>query len=388
MAKSKKRADGLYQKNIVIGRNADGSYKRKTVYGKTLKELEERIAEIKSQLKMGIRIYDDSTFRELSEVWINNYRPTMNTTWAYQQERLLNLHILPYIGDVMVKKLTKFDMQSRINTMREEGYATSTMKKVRNISAQILEVAMDKKIVFENPFKKIAVAELAPNARRALSEQEIDLITRTWSGHKMGYAAMTMLYCGLRRGEVLALDWSDIDLSNKIIKVTKSVAYLSNQPIMKGPKSMAGIRNVPIPDFLVEIFKSLVKSNPTFLTSTQGERMSDIAYRRAWASYEYYLNKKAGGCGAVGGKGKVIVIDHITAHMLRHTYASLLYDAGVDIKSAQRFLGHSDIETTLEIYTHLTKHKEDEAVHSINKHFEERFISKKQKQRDKDDRER
>jgi len=114
--------------------------------------------------------------------------------------------------------------------------------------------------------------------------------------------------------------------------------------------------------------------------------MSDMAYFRAWDSYEAYLNIKAGGHGAIGGKRKVVVLDHITAHMLRHTYASLLYDAGVDIKSAQRYLGHSDIETTLEIYTHLTKHKEDEAVQSINKHFEERFISKKQ--RNDDDRER
>lgn len=323
MAKSKRRADGLYQKNIVIGRNADGSYKRKTIYGKTQKELEERIAEVKNQLKIGIHIDDDSTFRELSEVWVSNYRPKMNTPWAYQQERFLHLHILPYIGDMKVKKLTKFDMQTRINAMREEGLATSTMKKVRNIAAQILEVAMDKKIVLENPFKKVTVTEIPPNERRALSEEEINLITGTWSGHKIGYAAMTMLYCGLRRGEVLALDWSDIDFTNKIIKITKAVSFLSNQPIIKGPKSEAGIRDVPIPDFLIEILKGVEKNNSIFLPNTQGERMSDVSYRRAWRSYEYYLNLKAGGRGAVGGKSKVVVIDHITAHMLRHTYASL-----------------------------------------------------------------
>lgn len=242
--------------------------------------------------------------------------------------------------------------------------------------------------MIENPFKSIAVTEIPPKDRRALSEKEIDLITRTWSRHKMGYAAMTMLYCGLRRGEVLALNWSDIDVINKIIKVTKAVTFLSNQPIIKGPKSKAGIRDVPIPDFLIEVFKSIVKTSPIFLTSTQGGRMSDIAYRRAWGSYEYYLNIKAGGHGAVGGKRKLVVTDHITAHMLRHTYASLLYDAGVDIKSAQRYLGHSDIETTLEIYTHLTKHKEDEAVHAINKHFEGRFINKNMKLHDKDNRDR
>lgn len=103
--------------------------------------------------------------------------------------------------------------------------------------------------------------------------------------------------------------------------------------------------------------------------------MTGTAYKRAWDSYENYLNTQAGGMPAVWGNTKCVVIDHITAHMLRHTYASLLYEAGVDVKSAQRFLGHSDIETTLEIYTHLSRRKEAEAVKSINSHFEDRFIN-------------
>lgn len=82
MAKTKKRADGLYQKQIIIGRNSDGSYKRKSVYAKTLKELDEKLANIKHQIQIGIRIDDDSTFLQIANVWLDNYRVINNTPWA------------------------------------------------------------------------------------------------------------------------------------------------------------------------------------------------------------------------------------------------------------------------------------------------------------------
>ena len=80
------------------------------------------------------------------------------------------------------------------------------------------------------------------------------MLFRSWKEHRIVYGALTMLYCGLRRGELLALDWSDVDFENKVIHVTKSVIFNKNQPIIKGPKSKAGIRDVPIPDFLIEVF--------------------------------------------------------------------------------------------------------------------------------------
>ena len=375
MAKTKKRADGLYQKQIIIGRNSDGSYKRKSVYAKTLKELDEKLANIKHQIQIGIRIDDDSTFLQIANVWLDNYRVINNTPWATNQRRLVFKYLIPCFGDGKVKNLTKFDLQTLINKMRDDGYSTSTMKKVRDIAVQIMAVAVDKKIIVSNPFKGVIVPEVPKKERRALSDNEIALISQTWQGHRLGYAALTMLYCGIRRGELLALDWKDIDFENRILHITKAVIFNKNQPIIKQPKSKAGIRDIPIPDFLIKIYKSIPKESSAFLTTAQGERMTGTAYKRAWDSYENYLNTQAGGIPAVGGNTKCVVIDHITAHMLRHTYASLLYEAGVDVKSAQRFLGHSDIETNLEIYTHLTRRKEAEAVKSINSHFEDRFIN-------------
>ena len=189
-----------------------------------------------------------------------------------------------------------------------------------------------------------------------------------------------MLYCGLRRGEVLALEWKDIDYDKKVVMVRKAVTLRNGRPYLKGPKSEAGIRDVPVPDFLLDIFKSAPKPFSLFCPSVSGELMTDVAYSRAWDSYEHFLNLKAGGRDASRSHPKVVKIDHITAHMLRHTYASLLYEAGVDVKSAQRFLGHSDIETTLEIYTHLTKQKEEEAVKNLNEHFGTRVYNKLREQ--------
>lgn len=100
--------------------------------------------------------------------------------------------------------------------------------------------------------------------------------------------------------------------------------------------------------------------------------MSGHAGFRAWESFLKHLNECAGGSKGSGARKPVWVIENITPHMLRHTYATMLFDAGVDVKSAQRFLGHTDIEVTLSIYTHLTKYKEEQAIQMFDKHIKER----------------
>jgi integrase len=182
----------------------------------------------------------------------------------------------------------------------------------------------------------------------------------------MGLPVLIMLYCGLRRGEVMALRWEDIDLDRRILSVNKSVRFVVNQPEVKKPKTEAGKRQVPIPAFLLEIFQSQPRKGLVCPRSQSQEHMSDAAYCRAWESYLHYLNLQAGGRDASRTRPKVQMIDNITAHMLRHTYASTLYNAGVDVKSAQRFLGHASLEMTLGVYTHLTKFKEDASVNALN----------------------
>lgn len=370
MAKNK-REDGRYQKNIVVGRNANGSYIRKTIYGKTKKELELKIAEITQQIHQGIYVPEDkTTFGEMSDIWLTQYNPTASEKWIYRQQCVINKHLLPTLRYMKLKDLKPYHLQSIINKMAKDNLSTSTMKKAKQTAVRILNIGVENDLVVRNVFSNVKVPTVEPHERRALTEEERALVNCTWRGHRMGHTVMIMMYCGLRRGELLALTWKDIDLERKMLSVNKSLQMFKNQPHIKKPKSKAGTREIPIPNILADALRNFPRDYPLVCPDAKGQMMSDTAYRRAWNSYRHYLNLEAGGRDASRTRAKVQAIDNITAHMLRHTYASMLYEAGVDIKSAQRFLGHADIEMTLAVYTHLTKFKEDEAISSLNAHLD------------------
>jgi len=104
--------------------------------------------------------------------------------------------------------------------------------------------------------------------------------------------------------------------------------------------------------------------------------MSAQAYREAWNSYMHYLNIQAGGRDASRSNPKVIAMDPFTAQQLRHTYATMLYDADVDVKTAQKLLGHKDLTVTMKIYTHLSAKKETIGIDRLNNHLSEEFGQK------------
>ena len=373
MAKLKKREDGRYQKSVIVGKKPSGKYIKKSVYGKTQKELEANINALMNEINSGVAVWhNDISFLELSRIWSDQYYRPESQTWKYNQEIYLNKHLLPVLGAMHAKDLKQVHLQTIINKLASEGYSTSTMKKIKQIAEQILRIAVDSDLILKNPFSGVKVPSIEPEERRALSESEIDLISQNWRGARMGVAAMIMLYAGLRIGEVLALEWSDIDFDKRTITVSKARATLKNQPYLKTPKTKAGIRVIPIPEVLYEVLCSTRKKKGLVCPDVNGNLMSGVAQTNAWRSYINHLNECAGGRRGSGRRKPVIVIEKITPHMLRHTYATMLFDAGVDVKSAQKFLGHSDIEVTLEIYTHLSKFKEEQAIRALDEHLRER----------------
>ena len=101
--------------------------------------------------------------------------------------------------------------------------------------------------------------------------------------------------------------------------------------------------------------------------------MSLLAWRRAWESYQHHLNIAAGGKDASRSNPKVVAMEPFTPHQLRHTYATMLYDAGVDLKTAQQMLGHRDIKTTMGIYTHIAENRKKESTKRLNKYFNDQL---------------
>lgn len=378
MARLKKRDDGLYQKQVLAGKKADGSYIRRTVYAKTQKELEEKTDQAKKTLQYGGYLLSGATtFGELAEIWMKSFGGTQSEKWRYRMQSLLNKHLLPSLGQMKIKDIRQFHIQILINEKGEKGYATATIKQMKQTAIRILEVACAGDVI-KNEFSKIKVPKKDPNEREVLTEEQIMMVNQTWDTHFMGYPAMIMLYCGLRRGELLALTWKDVDLEHGFITISKAVEIITNQPRIKKPKSKAGIRSIPIPTLLSDVLSQVKGAdNELVCPASQGTVMSNSAYCSAWNSYMNHLNLYYGGATGTRSNNKEVVIPRFTAQMLRHTYATLLYDAGVDVKSAQRYLGHANLELTLKVYTHLTKYKEGKSMENYNKLLKEKgFIEK------------
>ena len=374
-ANLKKRPDGFYQRSITVGRKPDGKSVRKTIYAKTIKELEAKAADFERQLKHGtLSSNEKMTFGELADIWISDYKPRISSTTRIMYQTILNTHLLPELSSYKLKDLKTHHLQAIINRLAQNGKAESTLKKIKITAVQILQIAMDNDIVYRNVFSKISVPSISPASRRPLTEEEIQLVTNTYENHRMGIPALLLLYCGLRRGELIALTWNDVDLKGRSITVNKTAIFLGNNAEIKSPKSDSGLRSIPIPDTIFNAVKRGRKSAKSAMVcpSADEKMMSQMAFKRSWESYLHYLNIQAGGRDASRTRPKVQVIDYLTPHMFRHTYATILYNAGVDIKSAQRFLGHADINVTLKIYTHLSAQKEQEAVKVLNKHLKQK----------------
>lgn len=173
-------------------------------------------------------------------------------------------------------------------------------------------------------------------------------------------AVMVMLYAGLRRGEVMALDVDrDVDFVAKTLTVREAVRFgLDGKPIICRPKTEAGFRTIPLLDILS---RELQGHHGLICTSADGELMTESAWKRGWNSYLNALGETLNGCPRRWPASGPWHPVSIRAHDLRHSYCTMLYDAGVDLKTAMLWMGHDDQTMTMQIYTHLTQTRRLEA---------------------------
>ena len=380
--KIKKRKDGRYQKWIPIGKDENDKILYTYAYGRTLKELEENVDKIKFDLNRGIDPRKKGqTFIAAAEAWLaakeavveaddsdgntsEDQRETekrvvaanvSETTYRWYKG-IINKQLKP-LHKIKLTELVSSDLQRILNSLALQGRSKKTISSVRQVAISIMEEAVENDIVLKNKFKNVKIPKSVsqPQARQPLSEQQEELIRKeeTWKNHRMGVPVLIMYYCGLRRGELIALTWNDVDLEKKEITIRQAATFGHNEAEIKDhAKTPAGNRTVRIPDELIEPLKYWKKeSNSLYVCPSQqtGSIMSLQAWQCAWNSYQHYLNIAAGGRDRSRSNPKVIAVEPFTAHQLRHTYATKLYAAGVDLKTAQEQLGQKDVKGTMGI---------------------------------------
>ena len=390
MQKNKKRADGRVQSQIYIG-NVNGKPKYKYVYAKNNRELEQKVQEVKTKLGKGL---DMTAERDSFEYWAEKWLKLKKTEvsagrYATYSARLKNLkRLYPY----QISKLRASDFQELLLDLASEPcertgkpYSKATLNDVKNTARQIMQLAIDNRVIDFNPVNSCTIPKNAAPAekRRALTEEEQGWIREF--PHRAQTAAMIMMYAGLRRGELLALTWADIDLDAKTIHIDKSVEFNKNVTTVKeGGKTKAATRTVYIPQVLADYLKNVPGVHFGYVVQKKhGGIMTDSAWKRLWDSYLDDLNLHYGDwkhCLQTNGKRpskyspkkkekKPMLIPRFTAHWLRHTFITLMYMAGVDILTAKEQAGHEDIETTMGIYTHLDEQFKKKNVSKLDEYL-------------------
>lgn len=385
MIKNTKRKDGRVKASVYLGK---GKYKY--VYASNNRELDRKVQEIKLQLGKGIDVSAErDTFGQWAERWLKLKKLEVSNgrynTYSY---RVKNLEP---IASMQIGKIRTADIQDIIIGLSADGYALKTLKDVKNAASQIFRLAVDNRVIDYNPAVSVKLTAEAPKeTRRALTTEEQQWILAP-SENRGKRAAMIMMYAGLRRGELIPLLWTDINLEKKTINVNKAVEMINGKSIVKDcTKTAAGMRTVYIPKVLADYLAAEPRNNSLLVCpNASGGMMSESAYKRVWDSYLAELNFKFGDFSNVlvpnEQSGKMeqyekpksrfapkkipFVIPRITAHMLRHTFITLMYIAGVDLLTAKEQAGHADVQTTMEIYTHLDSIYKSKQIEKLDEYL-------------------
>ena len=337
---------------------ADGryvcKYKGKCFYGRTEPEAKDaRKAYIKAE-QAGQLLARELTVKEYANKWLPLYKSSVSekcyNDYAKQLEALY-----PYIGHKLLSQVTVDDAASV--WQHYAGYSASTIKRARMLYIALFDTAIENELCHKNPFKSkfTQPPRGSVGSHRALTDAEVNLILST--PHRFQLAVLVMLFAGLRRGEVLALSSDDIDLKHNIIHVNKAIRYDSNQPIFADPKTEAGTRDVPV---FSQLRPFLLRHSGLIAPDTFGRPMSEVAFRNAWSSYLRALSASAGHPV------------NIRPHDLRHTFCTMLVDAGVPLKQAMSWLGHADEKMILRVYDHVHATRTSASIQQVESLLSER----------------
>lgn len=336
---SKKNKDGYYSQYVPTGKKKkDGKPKYKKIYGKTKKEIEQKVDEYKQTLRP---INDaNMTVEAWSEIWFEAYKSVLKITTQSFYKTILNCHILPELGTFKLIDVKRSDCQLVLNEMNSKGLSQKTVNDAKKIMFSLFESAINDNYLLKNPAKGLKAIGAPPKKRRALTEEERKKYLDAIDDSQSGLFAALLYWFGLRRGECLALTGKDIN--GNTININKQCLYPdNNQAIIEhSTKSKAGEREITIPNEARKYINFENLPEGYLLHDANGNPLSYSEQDDIWKKFI----KKA----FVDGT-------EITKHYLRHNYATMLVESGVQPQAAKTICGHSSIKTTMEIYQHMSE---------------------------------
>ena len=384
------RKDGLIQRSLMIGRKKDGSPDRVYFYGHSIKEAEAKKQKYKERLEYGVdHDYDNITVSEWIDLWYEKYilgaKRTQLLSASSKAGYASRIKQLKHaIGSMRMKDVREHHLQEALYNVH--GESRDAAAKYAGFVRRIFKKAKTNRVILDNPAEALDTPDGTKGTHRALQRWEVDLILSNWDKHRCGIWAVTMMLTGMRRGELVAQEWKNIDLVNRRISITNAARIDESIHFVDGPtKSEAGIRTLPICKSLLVVLESIPeeKRNGKLCRNAKGGPITPSSFRKGWQSYRKAMWRIANG-QPMNQQGrrtdKEPPPDSETSfnwrtHDLRFTFATAMYDAGVPVKAAQYYMGHADIRLTLDLYTQLSAEREKESNIQLTS-FLDNWISK------------
>ena len=372
-----KKKDGttVYRASVYLGVDQITGKKVKTkVTGRTRKEVKQKAKQEKATFQQDgctrFQATSIASYQELSSLWWDGYKHTVKPNTQDNVKKLLDNHVLPLFGVYKLDKLTTPLIQSIVNkladkTNKGESGAYLHYDKIHALNKRILQYGVTMQAISSNPARDVVLPRNTQKAKRKrvkhFENQDLkkfldylgDLNLAKYRNLYEATLYKFLLATGCRVNEALALGWSDIDLDNATVSITKTLNHLGQ---INSPKSKASYRDIDIDQATIAMLKAyqLRQTQEAWkLGRTETIVFSDFIH-------DYPSNKTLG--TRLKTRFKHAGVPNIGFHGFRHTHASLLLNSGIPYKELQYRLGHSTLSMTMDIYSHLSKENAKKAV--------------------------
>lgn len=378
------RKDGLYQ-----ARYSDRWGKRKTIYGKNLRELRKELAEAIAGNENYTSIKDEITLDRWFDRWMEVYKEkSIRPNTKREYTHIYKKNISPYIGERNINSLIKSDIQRLIDRASDDSYAYERQNKIKVILRDMLQRAVEDNLVINNPVSGIKLRADKEIKAKSLTVEEqslfFDYCRNTFYDNLFNVAVNT----GLRPGELFALQFSDIDLDNGLIDVNKTLVYqkyLDDECKtfhVEPPKTKQSYRKVPINSVCGKFLerqlelKSVVsqkrpkQQNDYVFVTKFNTPLNSVIYSDAIKAVIRQINLT---------RPFDNQFEIFSGHTFRHTFATRCFENGVDAKVVQSYLGHASLKMTMDLYTHVTEEKSMMDIEKIVQESENKVVDIRRK---------
>ena len=360
----RKRSDGRWEGRYTAGYNTDtGKRINRNVLGKTQTEVKEKLKKaIGETAGLDISRTDDYTVAAWLHTWYQLYaKPNIRLATQNRYELMMNIYAFPRIGDIKLSKLTSRDLQKLYRQLQENGRVHTTVKSGKGLSSTTVhslhlmlhcafERAVKERLIQRNPTDDCIAPKVRKVEMNVLSLESIKVYLKA----AVQRDALPMFYLelvsGLRKGELVALLWSDVDTVHNTISVSKQYVRNPNgECVLSQPKTENSIRLVSVPKEAIDLLIMEHNKHPNNPYLFPSPITGKMYHPDSVVNIHKKVLKDAG-------------LPHLKFHELRHTFATTALQNGVDVKTVSAMLGHYDAGFTLRTYTHATRQAQDAAA--------------------------